>query len=96
MNHDEHPRFLMGEAILRCLGQAPLRPHTWPHLDGVRELLRTHLTDDELHYVITHTGWDICGEFDVTGERDQLELPLCSGPRAAREVETATDDEIPF
>jgi hypothetical protein len=78
MNHDEHPRFLMGEAILRCLSQAPSRPDTWPHLDAVRELLQGHLTDDELHYVITHTGWDICSEFDVVGERGQLELSLVS------------------
>jgi hypothetical protein len=78
LKHDRHTRFLVGEAILRCLYAAAGKPKTWSQLDVVRALLQAHLSDEELHYVMVHSGWAVLDVIEPLEQFDQLDLPFWS------------------
>jgi hypothetical protein len=81
LKHDLHTRFLMGEAIWRCLYAAAGKPKTWLQLDVVRTLLQDHLSDEELHYVMVYSGWAVLNVVDPSeqiNQMDQLSLPFGS------------------
>jgi hypothetical protein len=76
LKHDRHTRFLMGEAILRCLYTAAGKPKTWWQLDVVRALLLAHLSDEELHYVMVYSGWAVLDVLNPSEQFNQLDLPF--------------------
>jgi hypothetical protein len=78
LQHDRHTRFLMGEAILRCLYAAAGKPKTWWELDVVRAVLQTYLSDEELHYVMVYSGWAVLDVVDPPEHFDQLDFPFWS------------------
>jgi hypothetical protein len=78
LKHDRHTRFLMGEAILRCLYSAAGEPETWSRLDAVRALLQAHLSDEELHYVMFYSGWAVLDVIEPSELIDQMDLPVSS------------------
>jgi hypothetical protein len=78
LKHDRHTRFLMGEAILRCLYSAAGKPAIWSKLDAVRALLEAHLSDEELHYVMVYSGWAALDVVEPSAQIDQMDLPFWS------------------
>ena|ERR1700733_5169567 len=63
MTAAERPSYLIGEAILRHFENARRDPEVVAEIAIICKVLETRLTDDELHHVVTQTGWDITGEF---------------------------------
>jgi hypothetical protein len=90
----ERATYLIGEAIMGHLEQAPDGPAKASQLGVVRDLLRARLTDDEVAHVITNTGWDIAGWF----EEDETREPSRVIPfrKSANPGDDFSDDGIPF
>jgi hypothetical protein len=81
LKHDRHTRFLMGEAIWRCLCGAGGKPKTWLQLDVIRDVLQAYLSEEELGYVMVYSGWavlDVVEPSEQIKQMDQLDLPFGS------------------
>jgi hypothetical protein len=78
LKHDRHTRFLVGEAILRCLRGAAGKPKLWWQLDVVQAVLQAHLSEEELGYVMFYSGWAAFDVEDPPEDFDQLDLPFAS------------------